>query len=72
MRIGPDLTVTAFTAPSSAVAGTSISVGDTTKNLGADSAPASVTNFYLSTNFRLTGQTCWLPLVRSLFGGWTE
>ena len=50
VRIGPDLTVTALTAPSSAVAGTSISVGDTTKNQGADTAPASVTNFYLSTN----------------------
>ena len=53
MRIGPDLTVTALTAPSSAVAGTSISVGDTTKNQGADTAPASVTNFYLSTNISL-------------------
>ena len=50
VRIGPDLTVTALTAPSSAVAGTSISVGDTTKNQGADAAPASVTHFYLSTN----------------------
>ncbi len=51
--IGPDLTVTALTAPSSAVAGTSISVADTTKNQGADTAPASVTNFYLSTNVSL-------------------
>ncbi len=55
VRVGPDLTVTALTAPSSAVAGTSISVGDTTKNLGAGSAPASVTNFYLSTNLSLDG-----------------
>ena len=53
VRIGPDLTVTALTAPSSAVAGTSISVGDTTKNQGAGTAPASVTNFYLSTNASL-------------------
>jgi subtilase family serine protease len=45
--------VTAQTGPSSAVAGTSISVGDTTKNQGADTAPASVTNFYLSTNASL-------------------
>jgi trimeric autotransporter adhesin len=53
VRIGPDLTVTALTAPSSAVAGTSINVSDTTKNQGADTAPASVTNFYLSTNLSL-------------------
>jgi trimeric autotransporter adhesin len=53
VRIGPDLTVTALTAPSSAVAGTSISVGDTTKNQGAGTAPGSVTYFYLSTNFSL-------------------
>ena len=53
VRIGPDLTVTAHTAPSSAVAGTSISVGDTTKNQGVDTAPASVTNFYLSKNSSL-------------------
>jgi len=53
VRIGPDLTVTALTAPSSSVAGTSISVGDTTKNQGADTAPGSVTNFYLSTNVSL-------------------
>ena len=53
VRIGPDLTVTALTAPSSAVAGTSISVGDTTKNQGAGTAPGSVTHFYLSTNLSL-------------------
>ena len=53
VRIGPDLTVTALTAPSSAVAGTSISVGDTTKNQGAGAAPGSVTHFYLSTNISL-------------------
>ena len=53
VRVGPDLSVTALTGPLSAVAGTSISVGDTTKNLGAGSAPASVTNFYLSTNLSL-------------------
>jgi len=53
VRIGPDLTVTALTGPASAVAGTSITVGDTTKNLGAGTAPASLTNFYLSTNLTL-------------------
>jgi subtilase family serine protease len=53
VRIGPDLIVTALTAPSSAVAGTGISASDTTTNQGGDSAPASVTRFYLSSNFSL-------------------
>ena len=53
VRIGPDLTVTALTGPSSAVAGTSISPSDTTKNQGVDTTPASVTNFYLSSNSTL-------------------
>ena len=47
---GPTLTVTAVTGPSSAVAGTTINIGDTTKNQGADMAPASATSFYLSAN----------------------
>ncbi len=50
VRIGPDFTVTAVAAPSSAVAGTSISASDTTKNQGVDTAPPSVTRYYLSSN----------------------
>ena len=50
VRIGPDLTVTALTAPSSAVAGASVSATDTTKNQGGDAAAASVTSYYLSPN----------------------
>jgi subtilase family serine protease len=53
VRVGPDLVVTALSAPSSAVAGTSISVSDTTRNQGADPAGASVTSFYLSSNASL-------------------
>ena len=53
VRIGPDLVMTALTAPSSAVAGTSISVSDTTSNQGADAAGESVTGFYLSSNASL-------------------
>jgi subtilisin family serine protease/subtilase family serine protease len=53
IRIGPDLVVTALTAPSSAVAGTSVSASDTTKNQGGDTAPISATSFYLSTNSTL-------------------
>ena len=48
--VGPDLTVSALTGPSSAVAGSSISVTVTTRNQGGDTAPVSVTRFYLSSN----------------------
>jgi subtilase family serine protease len=49
-KVGPDLTVSSVTAPVSAAAGTTITVSDTTRNQGADTAPASGTAFYLSTN----------------------
>ena len=38
------------TAPATAGAGSAISVSDTTRNQGGASAPASVTNLYLSTD----------------------
>jgi hypothetical protein len=50
VNVGPDVTVSALTGPSSAVAGTSISVTVTTRNEGGDIAPASMTRFYLSSN----------------------
>jgi subtilisin family serine protease/subtilase family serine protease len=50
VRVGPDVTVTALTAPSSAVAGSTITATDTTKNVGGDTMPASVTTFYLAKN----------------------
>jgi subtilase family serine protease len=50
LRIGPDLAVTAATAPSRAAAGSSIDVTDTTQNIGTGTAGSSVTGFYLSTN----------------------
>jgi subtilase family serine protease len=50
VRIGVDLTVTTFTAPSAAAAGATISVAETTQNAGAADSPASTTNFYLSIN----------------------
>lgn len=53
VRIGPDLVVSALSAPSSAIAGTSIGVGDTTRNQGSDVAEASLTSFYLSSNASL-------------------
>jgi len=50
IAIGPDLTVTTVTAPTSAAAGSVIIISDTTKSQGADALPASTTWFYLSTN----------------------
>jgi len=50
-RVGPDLSVSALTAPTSAVAGATISVSDTVKNIGGGSAGASTTKLYLSNNF---------------------
>jgi subtilisin family serine protease/subtilase family serine protease len=48
-----DLIVSALTVPGEAGAGTPITVTDTTANPGADDAPASVTEFYLSANIGL-------------------
>ena len=53
MQIGPDLIVSAFSGPSSAAAGTSVSVTVTTKNQGSGAAPVSFTRFYLSSNSSL-------------------
>jgi subtilase family serine protease len=53
IRIGPDLVMTALTAPSTAGAGAPFTVTDTTKNQGGGDAAASVTRFYLSTNYSL-------------------
>jgi trimeric autotransporter adhesin len=50
VKIGPDLIVTVFTAPSTAAPGGIVTVDDTTKNQGANATPLSVTSFYLSTN----------------------
>jgi thermitase len=53
IRIGPDLAVSALSGPSSASAGGSIVVTDTTKNQGTDPAGATATRFYLSANSSL-------------------
>jgi subtilase family serine protease len=53
VRIGPDLVVSSFTAPGKGSAGDRITVTDTTKNQGAEAAPASATVFYLSSNSAL-------------------
>ena len=50
IRVGPDLTVSALTAPAAGAAGADIVVTDTVRNQGAGAAGASTTWFYLSTN----------------------
>jgi subtilase family serine protease len=52
LQVGPDLTILSVTGPATAGAGSTITVGDTTKNL-VGSAPASVTKYFLSTNTTL-------------------
>ena len=49
ITIGPDLSVSALSAPASSGAGLAITINDTTKDAGnAAQAPASTTGFYLS------------------------
>ena len=50
LNVGPDLDITALSAPAVAAAGQSIAVTDTAKNVGAEAAGPSQTRFYLSTN----------------------
>jgi len=58
IQIGPDLTVTALSAPAGAAAGQTIMVSETTKNQGSSTAGASVTRYVLSTDTVLdTGDT---------------
>jgi hypothetical protein len=54
-KAGPDLTVSTLTAPATATPGETFSVTDTTKNLGAGTAGASTTSFYLSANTTFDG-----------------
>ena len=55
ISVGPDLVLTALTGPAAATAGAHVTIGDTTKNQGAESAPASATQFFLSANGTLDG-----------------
>ncbi|MDD5434392.1 MAG: DUF1566 domain-containing protein [Nitrospira sp.] len=50
INILPDLIVYSLSAPGTAGAGTTISISDTTKNIGGSTAAASTIRFYLSTN----------------------
>src|SRR5262249_4828318 len=50
LRIGPDLVISAATAPARAAAGSSIDVTETTQNSGTGNASASATAIYVSNN----------------------
>ena len=63
LRVGPDLVVSALSAPLRAGAGTTVSVTDTTKNNGSGAAGASTTSFYLSSNLSLDAAD--LPVLPS-------
>ncbi|HET7218731.1 MAG TPA: CARDB domain-containing protein, partial [Vicinamibacterales bacterium] len=55
VKVGPDLVVSAFSAPTYGGAGLQIAVTSTTKNQGAGVSAASTTRFYLSVNYTLDG-----------------
>jgi subtilase family serine protease len=63
---GPDLTVSALSAPTTGVAGGSVTVTDTVRNVGADIAGPSSTRFYLSLNAALDGSDILLNGTRSV------
>lgn len=50
IKLSPDLIVSVLSAPTTAAAGASITITDTTKNQGQGVAGATTTSFYLSTN----------------------
>ena len=60
VRVGPDLTISALTAPAAAVPGGSVTVSDTMKNIGGGGAGVSITSFYLSTNLALDAADAFL------------
>ncbi|MBI4685798.1 MAG: hypothetical protein HY755_11460 [Nitrospirae bacterium] len=53
IKIGADLIISALTAPTTAKAGTTITIGNTTKNNGTGDAGASTNKFYLSVDTKL-------------------
>ena len=53
--IGPDLTIARLTAPATAVAGSHVSVSDTTRNGGGASTESTLTRLVLSKNRKVDG-----------------
>ena len=66
VRVGPDLTVSAFTAPLRAAAGGSLTVTDTIRNRGSATAGTSVTAFYFSTDLTVDGADRRPPQTRAV------
>ena len=66
VRIGPDLQVSAFSAPSRAASGGVVTVSDTTRNAGASTAGSSTTAFYLSSNSSLDASDRRLQPARAI------
>jgi subtilase family serine protease len=50
MKVGPDLTVSALTVPTTVVRSVAFTITDTTKNLGGGPVAATTTSYYLSVN----------------------
>ena len=66
VSIGPDLTISSLTGPSTVAAGGVIVVTDTVKNQGGGAAVASTTRFYFSTNSVLDAGDVLLAGARSV------
>ena len=66
IQIGPDLTFLSVAAPSSALSGSSITITDTLKNIGAADAPSTVIRYYLSVNLMLDSSDVQLDAVRGV------
>jgi subtilisin family serine protease/subtilase family serine protease len=66
VKIGPDLVVSSFVAPTTAGAGSSIVVTDSVKNQGSGAAGASATRFYLSLNYLLDASDALLAVGRDV------
>ena len=71
VRIGPDLTIATFTAQTPVIAGSSVTVNDTTSNTGGGPAATTVISFYLSNNitFDAGDQLLGSRTVPALAGG---
>ena len=66
ISLGPDLTISSLVVPPTPVAGTTITVTDTVKNIGPEIAPASTTRFYLSANALLDAADILLEAQRDV------
>lgn len=66
VRVGGDVLLSVFTAPTKSGAGALIVLGDTTMNQGSDTVAATVTRFYLSTNSQLDTSDVLLPGSRAV------